>query len=61
MIRLHEDGQGLWRRVPGGVTNAATGEKVPALEAEGDIRVLLINKCPARWMVASGCTNLASP
>lgn len=61
MVRLHEDGQGLWRRIRGGLADPVTGEKVAALEAEGDLRVFLYNKCPSRWCVVSGCTTLANP
>lgn len=61
MVRLHEDGQGLWRRVEGGITDGTTGEKVPALRAEGDLRVLLINKAPSRWAVISNLTGAAEP
>jgi hypothetical protein len=61
MVRLHEDGQGLWRRVEGGVTDSSTSEKVPALRAEGDLRVLLICKGPSRWSVLSNLSNLAEP
>jgi len=57
LVRLHTDGQDLWRRIEGGILDA--GEYKPALEAEGDIRVCLINKCPSKWIVGTGFTGAA--
>lgn len=57
LVRLHSDGQDLWRRVEGGVTDATTGEKIPALRAEGDLRVALLNKAPSDWLVGYNFTG----
>lgn len=55
LVRLHVDEGALWHRVEAGITSG--GESVPALRAEGSLRLNLICKSPAHWFVGTSFTG----
>lgn len=55
LVRLHLDEGALWHRLEGGISSG--GETVPALRAEGSLRLNLICKSPAHWFVGTNFTG----
>jgi hypothetical protein len=55
LVRLHLDEGALWHRLEDGITSG--GESVPALRAEGSLRLNLICKSPAHWFVGTSFTG----
>lgn len=55
LVRLHTDGADLWHRVEAGISSG--GDTVPALRAEGSLRLNLVCKSPAHWFVGTNFTG----